>query len=122
MKAETVHRRHFRFGGGDALLVPSNINHRGRVVLVHVLEDSRGRLGQRIGNRLFEIATFDPAHNTEAPDEIEIDGIKTPKREVPEIDVVLGVFVTREICRARRREMVLWHRLRLANQGHTAGS
>ncbi len=72
----------------------SNIDHRGRVVLVHVFEDSRGRLGQRIRSRLFEIGNVDPAHHTEATDEIEIDGIKTPKREVREIDVILGSFVT----------------------------
>ena len=48
VKAETVHSRHFCFGGGDAFFVQSNIDQRRRVVAVHVLQDTQGRLGQRI--------------------------------------------------------------------------
>ena len=65
------------------------------------------------------VPRINPAHHTEAPDVVEIDGLKTEEAEVGEVHPIAAVLVAGEIDLSNRSEVVFWHGLGVSDQGRS---
>ena len=71
------------------------------MIAVHVLDDARRRVGQRIGPRRGIVGGGHPVHRREPADEIEVGDLQPPEPEVLEVRPVAGALVARQVAIAR---------------------
>src|SRR5579862_182735 len=101
MKAEAVDGSHGGLLRLDAGEDARQEHERIFVIDVHVLDDSRGSVGQGIGLSVDVIRSRDPAHDAEAADVVNVDSVHPVEREIVKVDPVLAVLVAVEIELAR---------------------
>src|SRR5712691_6998374 len=70
MEAQPVDGGHGGLVGGLACKLPGDQTERIGVIGIHVLDDSRRGLGQRVGQGASVVLGGDPSHHPETPDEI----------------------------------------------------
>jgi hypothetical protein len=97
VEAEAVDRGHgggfgFQFGVGAG-----EEDEGFGVVGVHVVEDALRCVGERVGLGGCVVRGGDPAHDAEAADVVDIDGVKAEEGEVVEVDPVEAVGVGLEV-------------------------
>ena len=92
------------------------------MISVHVLENARGCVGERIGARALVVGSFHPAHHTESANIIKIDHLHAIEREVLEIDPILAVLIAGQIKLAGRGHVRLGDPLNVTNQRDSGGS
>ena len=100
LKPQAVHLEHGRLVGRLAREHASEERQRIGVIAVHVLDDARRHLGERVGASGRVGAGFHPVHRGEAADRAEVDDLEPPEGEVVEVDPGRGSRLPRQIVLA----------------------
>ncbi len=120
-KAQAIDRSHRCLGRFDPCMRPGQQDHRIDMVSVHVREDARRGLGQRVRGSMFVVLGLDPSHHAKASDVVEIDGLEPEEAEVGEVDPVAAILVASEVSLPNASYIVLRHRFGIADQGCPGG-
>src|SRR5258708_20206501 len=92
-------------------------DHRIDMVSVHVSQNARGGLGQRVRGGLLVVSCLNPSHHAEAPNIVEVDGLEAEEAEVGEVDPVTAILVASKIGLSNGGYCSLWGQPGLAHQG-----
>ena len=120
-EAEPVHRHHLRRVRGNPAEHAGEDEERVRVVAVHVLDDARRALRERIGpSRRIGLGAH-PVHRGEPAHEVDLGHFETPEGEVVEVHPGGRLGMALEIARADGGEIRRGERSCLAHQGGARG-